>query len=59
MNTNSKQSIRTVTTAEFYFSECRQMLRRTMNTPVTYHPYLQGKESITVVVSSENIIFNP
>jgi len=30
-----------------------------MNTPVTHHPYLQRKESITVVVSSENIIFNP
>lgn len=35
------------------------MLCKTMNTPVTYHPYLQRKESITVVVSSENIIFNP
>lgn len=35
------------------------MLCMTMNTPVTWHPYLQRKESITVVVSSENIIFNP
>lgn len=35
------------------------MLHKTMNAPFTYHPYLQGKESITVVVSSENIIFNP
>lgn len=35
------------------------MLCKTMSTPVTHHPYLQRKQSITVVVSSENIIFNP